>query len=416
MARIGRRTFLGAAAGAFGATGLTRAVAGADAGTGAASSTAASSGTITLPFGNGDRPLVTYPQKRPLIRLTTRPPQLETPMSVYDESVITPNDAFFVRYHLAGIPTDTLDPDSFTLAIKGSVDQPYKLSLAAIKALPSVEIVAVNECSGNSRGFFVPRVAGGQAGNGLMGNARWRGVTLKSVLDRAGVKPGAVEVRFDGMDGPVLPATPDFAKALTIDHARDGVVMLAYEMNGAALPVLNGFPLRLVVPGFYGTYWVKHVNEITVLDQPLQNFWMKTAYRIPDNACACVPPGSKPEKTRPIGRLDVRSFLTNLQTGAHVPAGKPVLLRGIAFDGGSGIKRVEVSTDDGKTWQDAKLGEDLGRFSFRRWTTEVTLSPGPHAIRVRATAVSGEVQPMDPRWNPAGYMRNVVETTTVEAV
>ena len=121
-----------------------------------------------------------------------------------------------------------------------------------------------NQCSGNSRGFFDPRVAGGQLGNGAMGNARWHGVPLKTVLDMAGVQQGAKQVTFNGMDGPVLDKTPDFVKALDIDHARDGEVMLAYGMNGDDLPVLNGFPLRLVVPGYYGTYWVKHLNEITV--------------------------------------------------------------------------------------------------------------------------------------------------------
>ena len=192
--------------------------------------------------------------------------------------------------------------------------------------------------------------------------------------------------------------------------------MLAHTMNSEKLPVLNGYPLRLVVPGYYGTYWVKHLNEITVLDKLLQNFWMATAYRIPDNDCACTAPGTAPAKTRPIGRFDVRSFLTDPAQGARVPADTPLALRGIAFDGGSGIRRVEVSTDGGEAWTDARLGEDLGRYSFRPWSLSARLSRGTHAIRARATANSGEQQPMEPRWNPAGYMRNVVETVTVEAV
>src|ERR1700738_1078222 len=203
--------------------------------------------TVTLPFDNGERPLVKYPQKRPMIGLTSRPPQLETPFSVFNENVVTPNDAFFVRYHLADVPLN-IDPEAFSVRIQGKVDKPMKLSLADIKKMPAVDIVAVNQCSGNSRGFFNPRVAGGQLGNGAMGNARWRGVPLKAVLDRAGVQPGARQVTFNGMDGPVTDKTPDFVKALDIDHARDGEVMLAYSMNGADLPVLNGFPLRLVVP------------------------------------------------------------------------------------------------------------------------------------------------------------------------
>jgi DMSO/TMAO reductase YedYZ molybdopterin-dependent catalytic subunit len=371
--------------------------------------------TLTLPFENGTRPVMQYMQKRPMIVLTQRPPQLETPFSVFDQGLITPNDAFFVRYHLAGLPFDQLDPDTFTLTVKGKVDRPLTLSLKDLKALPNTEIIAVNQCSGNGRGFFEPRVAGGQAGNGLMGNARWTGVPLKTVLDRAGVQAGAVQVRFDGMDGPLIEATPDFAKALDLDHARDGEVMLAWSMNGQNLPVLNGFPLRLIVPGYYGTYWVKHCNEITVLDKPLDNFWMASAYRIPDNECACVAPGTAPEKTRPIGRYNVRSFITSLQDGAKVGAGQPIVLRGIAFDGGSGIRSVQVSTDGGNSWTDARLGQDMGKYSFRGWEAPATLAAGSHALKVRAFANSGETQPAEPRWNPSGYMRNVIETVTVQA-
>lgn len=370
--------------------------------------------TVTLPFENGERPLVKYPQKRQMIGLTERPPQLETPFSVFNESVITPNDAFFVRYHLADIPLD-IDPDKFTLAIKGKVDKPLTLSLADIKKMPAVELVAVNQCSGNSRGFFTPRVAGGQLGNGAMGNARWRGVPLKTVLDKAGVQSGAKQVMFSGLDGPVVDKTPDFAKALDIDHARDGEVMLAYAMNGQDLPWLNGFPLRLIVPGYYGTYWVKHLNEITVIDSVLDNFWMKTAYRIPDNDCNCVEPGTAPKATIPINRFTVRSFITNISDGAKVRAGATTPLRGIAFDGGTGIKEVAVSSDGGKSWAQAKLGKNLGKYSFREWTLPVKLTAGPHDLRVRATSNGGQTQPMEALWNPAGYLRNVVETVHVTA-
>jgi sulfite dehydrogenase len=367
----------------------------------------------TLPFVNGERPLVAYPGKRPLLRLTERPPQLETPFSVFDGGPITPNDAFFVRYHLSEIPQE-IDPDAFRLEIDGKVGKPLSLSLKQLRAMPATEVVAVNQCSGNSRGFFEPRVAGGQLGNGAMGNARWRGVSLKAVLDRAGVQAGARQVVLQGLDKPVTPATPDFAKALDLDHARDGEVMLAWAMNGADLPWLNGFPLRVVVPGYYGTYWMKHVNQITVIDTVFDSFWMKTAYRIPDNECACVPAGGKPDKTVPIARLDVRSFITNLADGAKLPAGGATAVRGIAFDGGHGIREVAVSSDGGKTWKPTQLGRDLGKYSFRPWQTTLKLPAGPAALMVRATSKSGEVQPMEPRWNPAGYMRNVVETVHVE--
>jgi sulfite dehydrogenase len=374
----------------------------------------AAADTVTLPIGNGERPLATYAQKRPLIVLTQRPPQLETPWAVFDQGVITPNDAFFVRYHLAGIPT-TIDGESFRIAVKGKVNTALSLSVADLKRMDAIEVVAVNQCSGNSRGFFSPRVAGGQLGNGAMGNAKWRGVPLKAVLDKAGVQAGAKQVRFDGLDGPVLPATPDFAKALDVDHAMDGEVMIAYAMNDADLPLLNGYPVRLVVPGYFGTYWVKHLNEITVIDEVLNNFWMATAYRIPDNACACVPPGSAAKQTIPINRYVVRSFITNLDDGAMLKAGNDVLVRGIAFDGGYGIREVDLSSDGGQSWNEATLGKDLGKYSFREWQTRVVLTPGRHELKVRAVNAIGQSQPSEALWNPAGYLRNVVETTRVTA-
>jgi hypothetical protein len=280
--------------------------------------------------------------------------------------------------------------------------------------MKAVELVAVNQCSGNSRGFSEPRVAGGQLGNGAMGNARWHGVPLKAVLDMAGVQAGARQVTFNGMDGPVSDKTPDFVKALDIDHARDGEVMLAYGMNGDDLPVRNGFPLRLVVPGYYGTYWVKHLNEITVIDSTFDGFWMKSAYRIPDTPCNCVEPGTAPKATIPINRFTVRSFITSIADGAKVKAGRTTL-KGIAFDGGSGIREVAISTDGGASWTQAKLGKDLGKYSFREWKLRVELAAGAHELKVRATSNAGEVQPAEPRWNPAGYLRNVIETVRITA-
>src|SRR6187551_1532539 len=175
--------------------------AGALAGTPAFRAIAAES--VTLPFGNGERPLARYPQKRPLIVVTQRPPQLETPFEVYNDGIVTPNDAFFVRYHLAGIPND-IDATTWRLSVKGRVQTPLSLSLADLKQMDAVEYYAVNQCSGNSRGFFKPRVGGGQLGNGAMGNAKWRGVRLKDVLEKAGVKAGAKQVIFNGLDTPVL--------------------------------------------------------------------------------------------------------------------------------------------------------------------------------------------------------------------
>ena len=370
---------------------------------------------VDLPFANGERPLVAYPQKRPLIRLTARPPQLETPFEVFDEGAMTANDAFFVRYHLGAIPL-TIDPATYRIEVGGLVERPLSLSLSDLKSgFESQEIVAVNQCSGNSRGFFEPRVGGGQLANGAMGNAKWRGVPLKAILDKAGLKADAKQVTFDGLDRPVIPKIPDFVKALDVDHAIDGEVMVAYGMNNDDLPFLNGFPVRLVVPGYYGTYWVKHLTQITVIGDAFDGFWRKTAYRIPTNACACVEPGTSPGDTLPINKFNVRSFITNLGDGAKVKAGATEI-RGIAFDGGYGITDVVLSSDGGQNWIAAKLGEDLGRYSFRSWQGTLQLPPGKHEVMVRATNRIGQSQPLSPLWNPAGYMRNVVERVQIEGV
>ncbi|NDU91555.1 MAG: molybdopterin-dependent oxidoreductase [Ferrovum sp.] len=376
-----------------------------------------SSQEMDLPFKNGHRELVAFPQKRPLILLSNRPPQLETPFSVFRESVFTPNDAFFVRYHWSEVPT-TVNLQTYRLRVSGKVDKPLELSLAEIKQLADpVEIAAVNQCSGNSRGLMKPRVNGGQLSNGAMGNARWTGVSIKKVLEAAGLQAGALQVTFDGLDHPPLKNSPDFVKALDVDHAMDGEVMLAWAMNGEDLPMLNGYPLRLVVPGYYGTYWMKHVSAIEVLDKPFDGFWMSHAYRVPDDACRCVAPGVTPTATRPISRFDVRSFITSLMDGEHVRVGHAQRVRGIAFDGGEGITEVAFSADGGRVWQEAQLGKDYGRYSFREWTAAFKpVRPGPYALMVRAVNRIGQSQPMENLWNPGGYMRNAVETTHVVAV
>ena len=369
-----------------------------------------------LPFTNGKRNLVAYPEKRPLIVLTSRPPQLETPFEVFNEGLITPNDAFFVRYHNAGIPS-SIDGDKHVIKIGGNAaGKPYELTLAQLRTeFKAVEMVAVNQCSGNSRGFMNPRVTGGQLANGAMGNARWVGVPLKDVLARAELKSTAREVTFNGLDIALF-GGGDFVKSLQVNHAMDGEVMLAYQMNGAEIPLLNGYPVKLIVPGYYGTYWVKHLSEIEVVDSSFEGFWMKPAYRVPDNDCMCVEPGATPAATRPIGRFNVRSFITSVQDGGQLRAGQQAVVRGIAFDGGQGVREVAYSTDGGQSWRGAKLGVDMGRYSFREFTFGFTPETGTHDLRVRAWNRSGQSQPMEALWQPAGYMRNVVESVKVTAV
>jgi len=371
---------------------------------------------IELPFANGRREFVSnFPQKGPMILQRTRPPLLETPFEVFDQGVFTPNDRFYVRWHLPNIPT-TIDPAEFRLKIGGRIRQPLTLTLEElVRDFPPFEIAAVNQCSGNSRGFYSPRVAGAQWDNGAMGNALWRGVRLKDVLDRAGVAPGAVQVRFRGLDTGVLPQTPNLMKSLAVDHARDGEVMVAYEMNGKPLPLLNGFPIRLVVPGWYATYWVKMLSEIEVLDKSDDNYWMSKAYLIPDTPEASITPEQKGVKMVPINRMVPRSFFTSLKEGAHVRRAQPLQLRGIAFGGDSGVAKVLVSQDAGRNWQAARLGTDHGKYSFRRWDLPLRfMAGGPQTLMVKAVNTAGVAQPDHPNWNAGGFMRNVIESVSVQ--
>jgi DMSO/TMAO reductase YedYZ molybdopterin-dependent catalytic subunit len=406
-AHLSRRHFL-SAAGSLGLTGLI----------GHSGWGAEAAGYVDLPFVNGRRDLVTnFPQKGAMLLLRTRPPLLETPFEVFDQGIFTPNDRFYVRWHLANIPT-SIDPATFRLKIYGQVRQSLELTLKElVGGFEPVEMAAVNQCSGNSRGFFNPRVAGGEWANGAMGNARWTGVRLKDVLDRAGVKAKALQVRFKGLESGTLPQTPDFKKSLDVDHARDGEVMIAYAMNDEPLPLLNGFPLRLVVPGWYATYWVKMLHDIEVLDSPDDNFWTSKAYLIPDTPFANVTSGQQGVKMIPINRMLPRSFFTNVKSGAIFQAGRPTTVRGIAFGGDREVAKVLVSADAGKHWQDAQLGSDLGKYSFRQWSLALRFAAsGSYELRVKALNTAGSVQPERANWNGAGFMRNVIESVTVHAV
>jgi len=361
------------------------------------------------------RPLVRYPQKTELILLTSRPPQLETPMK-YFETAITPNDAFYVRYHI--YPPADIDVSQWRLRIGGQVEQELQLSIDDLRnGFPRTSIVAVNQCSGNSRGYSSPRVFGGQWANGAMGNAEWTGVRLRDILSKARVKQGAVDVTFDGLDKPQMPSVPDFVKSLSVSHAmEDPNVLVAYEMNGQPLPLLNGFPARLIVPGWYATYWVKNLSDINVLDHPFDGFWMTKAYLIPDTPCGCIEPGAAPAHAVPINRMNVRSFLISTQEGARIPVNRETVMKGIAFDGGYGIQDVFVSTDSGETWQRGTLGRDWGNYSFREWSFNWTpRRPGKCVLMVRAVNRVGESQPDQRIWNPAGYMQNFVERVSVSA-
>jgi DMSO/TMAO reductase YedYZ molybdopterin-dependent catalytic subunit len=372
---------------------------------------------LDLPGGPDRRELTTaFPQKAQMIIQRTRAPLLETPWDVYDRGVFTPNDQFFVRWHWPVIP-GRVDVATFETTVRGHVNQALSLSLADLLAMPRVELVAVCQCSGNSRGLFRPRVAGAQWQNGAMGNARWTGVRLRDVLDRAGVKAGAVAVRSSGLDDPVVEGAPKFMKPLDIDHARDGEVIVAFQMNGEQLPLLNGFPLRLIVPGWYADYWVKMLSDIEVLDAPDQNYFEKVGYRVPDTPHASVTPGETGFKTVPVSRLLPRSFFTNVSDTTTLKSGAAVAVRGIAFGGDSGVSQVELSADGGQSWKRTALGRDEGAYSFRQWSAQVGApKSGILIIQVRCTNTKGEVQPAEPNWNGGGFMRNVIESVQLKVV
>jgi hypothetical protein len=280
--------------------------------------------------------------------------------------------------------------------------------------LPRISYAAINQCSGNSRAFFAPRVPGAQWSHGAMGNAVWEGVSLKTLLDHAGIRADAMAVRFGGLDRP-LTDVDAFEKSLAIDHARDGEVMVAFAMNGEQLPMLNGFPLRLIVPGWYSTYWIKALDAIEVLAGPDENFWMARAYKIPTTPQAHVAPGSAGFPTVPINRMVPRSWVTNVRDGETMPYQPRFGIGGIAMGGDQGIARVEVSIDGGTRWHEARLGPDEGRYSFRRFSALLPLrGPGPLTVMSRCTSSAGVTQPLAPNWNPSGYMRGCVETVRVE--
>jgi sulfite dehydrogenase len=356
------------------------------------------------------------PGKKPLIKLSYRPPNYETPIE-YFRTPITPNDAFFVRYHLSDIPE--IDAMTWKVTVGGDgANGQAELTLDDLKKMPAFDVVAVNQCSGNRRGLFQPHVAGVEWGYGAMGCARWKGARLKDVLDKVGLKKEAIEIVLDGADGPVVDKTPDFVKSIPVWKAVEETTLIAYEMNGEPLPHFNGFPARIVLPGWTGTYWTKHIVSIKAVTRPFDGFWMKSAYRIPNGKFPIVAqfPSQETAINSPITEMVVNSLITSHSDGAAIKVGATVAIEGIAWDGGYGIRAVEVSSDDGKTWSTAALKEDLGRFAFRAFS--FAFSPkasGQHTVTARATNSIGQTQTAALILNPAGYHHNVMHSVTLNA-
>ncbi len=368
-----------------------------------------------VPAGlEGVAAMETLPGKRPLIKLSYRPPNYESPLDYFD-TPITPNDRFYVRYHLSDIPS--IDAKTYKIAIGGDgANGQAEITFDELRKFPAYEIVAVNQCSGNRRGLSKPHVLGVQWGYGAMGCARWKGARLKDLLDKVGLKKEAIEIAFNGADGPAFDKTPDFIKSLPVWKAIDESTLVAYEMNGEPLPHFNGYPARLTVPGWTGTYWMKHLVAINALTKPQGGFWMNPAYRIPLGEFPIVARFITQETatTTPITEMVVNSLITSHADGAGVPVGE-VMVRGLAWDGGYGIRTVEASTDRGQTWAAATLGDDLGRYAFRPWSFALTAKPGNNTVMINATNKIGQTQTGALLFNPAGYHNNVMQSVTLHA-
>lgn len=409
MSATGRRKFLSGVS-ALGAAGLL------------VSGRTASADEVDFPIANGARetvPAGTFPGKAEMILQRTRPPLLETPWSVLGQNVFTPNESFYTRWHLADFPTH-VDVDTYRIKVFGDVEAPYEISLNDLMSgFNPVDLAAVNQCSGNSRGRVTPRVAGAQWLDGAMGNAMWTGVPLTQLLTRAKPLPGATHVAFRSQERLVslFPKGDLFEKYLPIDKATDGNVMVAYGMNGTQMPVLNGSPVRLVVPGWYSTYWVKMLSEIEVTSHPGPNLWMAGAYKIPDLPNGSMKPGQTGLKFVPISAMNPRSFFSNLDDTTKLTSGRAFVIRGLAFGGNAALARVDVSVDGGASWKSAQLDRDWGTYSFRMWSFPFTPGVvGKLNILARATNKSGDQQPMVAGWNPGGFMYNGVPRAAVEVV
>ena len=349
--------------------------------------------------------------KEGMIIRSTRPEDLEMPLSGFSD-YITPVEHFFVRTHVY-VPSVNLS--DWRLRVDGEVATALTLTIDELRKMPPVELIAVTECAGNGRGLYEPTVAGLQWVSGGVGNGRWRGVRLADVLKRAGVKPSAIAVLFDGADEP-LAAMPDFRRSITVRKALDPNTLLAYEMNGQALPVKHGFPLRVVVPGWASNSWLKWLTSITVLDKESDGFWMRNAYRRPDHPVA---PGTAltPDQMVPVTSLQVKSVITSPVDGAVAAPGTPLTVKGAAWSGDMGpVTEVQVSVDNGRTWNSAALyGDQQTQFGWRQWEYRWTPArEAYHTVMSRARDASGAVQPLAQEWNPSGYNWNLVSRVGID--
>ena len=319
---------------------------------------------------------------------------------------ITPVEHFFVRCHTM-VPQVKLS--HWKLEITGLVARPLSLTLSDLKTFPRAEMVSVLECAGNGRSFFKPTVAGAQWRFGSVGNARWTGVRLKDVLEKSGVKPGATQLLLDGADVPLV-KMPKFQRTIEVAKAMHPDTLLAWNMNGKPLTADHGFPVRVIAPGWASDSWVKWLTRIELLDHDFDGFWMKTAYRHPPNHIA---PGTAidPKDMVPVTDLNVKSVIAHPVDWA---APGSVSVQGVAWSNASPVAKVEVSADGGKTWSGANFTGKNTKYGFRKWAFAWKAGEGEYVLMSRATNAAGQSQPLEPEWNPNGYLYNAAQPRPVK--
>jgi DMSO/TMAO reductase YedYZ molybdopterin-dependent catalytic subunit len=336
-----------------------------------------------------------------LIKSLEFPQDFSTPPEYFDR-LITPTDAFFVRSHF-GPPALKRDRH---LAVDGMVQTPLDLTLKSLKEqFEEVNVTAVVQCAGNGRSIFEPHMPGVQWLHGGMSQGKWTGFRLRDLLNKAGVKDGGKYVHLQGYDLPPVPATPKFIRCITVDKAMEQNTIIAYKMNDELLPLIHGAPFRLVVPGWASDNWVKWLKSFHIAEKEPDGFYFQTAYRYPTELGK---PGEAvtPDKMKPVTTVPVKSIIGRPTNDGKSARGKQEVV-GVAFSGYGGIKQVEVSTDGGNTWKQAKLEGEPGAGTWQVFRYEFAADKaGKYSAMARATDDKGNAQPKDPAWNPSGYFWN----------
>ena len=330
------------------------------------------------------------------------------------EALRSPLTPVGLHYLLIHYDIPAVDPSGWRLAIEGSVARPLALTLEELRARPAAEVTATMECAGNGRARLEPRAFSQPWLDEAVGTARWRGAPLRPLLDECGVGGDAVEVAFTGLDrGIEEGVAQNFARSLTLADALRDEVLLAYEVNDQPIPPQHGFPLRLVVPGWYGMTNVKWLSSITVLDRPFDGMQQLMGYRLRQDAS---------DEGAPLTRMLPRALLVppgiaGFPTRSRTVAAGRCVLEGRAWSGWGPIAAVEVSTDAGATWSAARIEHDVDSpWAWCRWTFGWEAEPGVHELRCRARDAAGNAQPDEPSWNLGGYANNAVQRVTVSVV